>query len=397
MSRAVLIQGHVLDLLRATPANSVPCVVTSPPYWGQRDYGLAPVMWGGGDPEHAHAWGTDLRRPPADGAATRGASSLLLVKGRGVVAAQDGGKRSTGGAFCACGAWLGCLGLEPDPWLYLEHLVEIFEEVRRVLRPDGTLWLNLGDSYANDAKWGGRTGGTHVAALHGTDSKIGRGKRKTGLKPKDLIGIPWRVAFALQDAGWWLRADNIWHKTNAMPESVRDRPARAHEYMFLLAKSARYYYDGEAVRTALAPKTFSAFGHDRKPSGGGELVKADNWGRGVQERRPRVDEAGEPVGANLRSVWPIASQPYPEAHFATFPPNLVEPCILAGSRRGDEVLDIFSGAATTGLVALRHGRSYRGFEASGPYLALAAKRLADDIAARAPLFDSIEVQLEEAC
>ena len=208
---------------------SVHCVVTSPPYFGLRDYGLEPSIWGG-DSDHKHEWGEPIR----------GKSQSGSLNGSTLQGASPGSERRPEweSQFCNCGAWLGGLGLEPTPDLFIEHLVLIMREVRRVLRDDGTLWLNLGDSYASDGKWGGSTGGKHATQLHG-GTGVGRGRRQTGLKHKDLVGIPWRTAIALQSDGWYLRRDVVWSKANPMPESVTDRPSTAHEYLFMLTKETQ--------------------------------------------------------------------------------------------------------------------------------------------------------------
>ena len=241
----------------------------------------------------------------------------------------------------------GQLGLEPTPEEYVARMVEVFREVRRVLRVDGTCWLNLGDSYSH-AKAAGNT------------------------KPKDLLGIPWLVAFALQADGWYLRADVIWSKPNPMPESVTDRPTKAHEYVFLLSRSSRYFFDQEAVRE---PHTFNRYGgktvrevqkeHKQPPDG----TNAASLGG-----RPRDCFPGS--GRNIRSVWEIATQPYPEAHFATFPEELVRRCLLAGCPQDGTVIDPFAGSGTTGLVARKHGRRSILIELNPSYCELAAKRLA---------------------
>lgn len=244
--------------LRTLPDESVHCVVTSPPYWGLRDYGVD-----------------------------------------------------------------GQIGLERTIDGYVSTLVEVMREVRRVLRNDGTLWLNLGDCYSNIGKTGGRSGGKHARGLHGGHQTSSRahGGRIDGLKPKDLVGVPWRVAFALQADGWFLRRDIVWEKVNAMPESVLDRPSTSHEYIFLLSKRARYFYDADAVRTP------DRGGDHRRnvldPSASHVPGTSDHSGI-------RRAEGRNGAGANLRSVWSIASRPYPGAHFATWPPALVEPCIRAG-------------------------------------------------------------------
>lgn len=231
-----------------------------------------------------------------------------------------------------CGAWRGHLGGEPSVALYVAHMVEVFRQVWRVLRPDGVLWLNLGDSYSDDSKWGGATSGKHVKALHG-DTRIGRSRRQTGLPPKSLMGVPWRVAIALQDFGWILRQDNIWYKPNAMCEPVEDRTSRSHEYVFHFSKSPRYFYDADAIRQPLKPKTYTTHGARMLPlpNDAQRSVKGANWNNSLPERRAKRDAEGNIVGANLRSVWEIASQSFEGAHFAVMPEKLVEWPILAGT------------------------------------------------------------------
>lgn len=211
------------------------------------------------------------------------------------------------------------IGQEASPEQFVEVMVRVFREVHRVLRDDGTLWLNLGDSYANDGKWGGHTGGKHVKALH--CSPIGRNKRYTGLKPKSLIGIPWRVALALQADGWILRQEIIWNKTNAMPESVRDRPTCAHEQIFLFSKRPHYFYDSEAIAEPSAEDRYRGASFTR----GKTLAAAEASHRVSRRERIELDTR------NKRSVWSVGVGRYRGAHFATFPPPLIEPCILAGT------------------------------------------------------------------
>lgn len=263
----------------------------------------------------------------------------------------------------------GQIGLEETPEQYIEAMVEVFRCVRDVLADDGTLWLNLGDSYANQ-KFGGDTysgfndryfgrktdGGKQSQTVSGAKA----GKINFGhLKPKDLIGIPWRVAFALQSDGWYLRQDIIWHKPNPMPESVTDRCTKSHEYIFLLSKSERYYYDSRAI----AEKSIYA-GDDR-------------GSRGDSRRGTTCNSVSGKTGEsrNRRSVWTITTKPYKGAHFATFPTTLIEPCVLAGSRRGDIVLDPFIGSGTTAQVALTHGRKYLGCELNRSYEPLQQERI----------------------
>lgn len=681
---------------------TVQCCVTSPPYWGLRDYRLPPLVWGG-EVDCAHEWG-DL----IPGSSRGGSGTPTDKNNRG----EGYGRNAQRGTYCqVCSAWLGSLGLEPTPEEYVEHIVEVMRGVWRVLRPNAIAWVNLGDSYAGTGKSGGGKQGDRWERC-GADKKGPRGGKWSppppGLKRKDLVGIPWRVAFALQADGWWLRSDVIWclsggtrvyartqkgdhpmtikdlvrldpttvklwngeqwtqalgwslspragdeiefelrsgerigctpghqwptargllragevrtgdiidtarlpepdevrepsalndysigwfvglyiaegsqsngtiqissHKSevdrfdrlralamaydgyiaihdtsdngcsvninspvlfgvldayvaghtaknkhlhtrcwrrsdtflrnvlrgyldgdghydekndrwcirfcsndnlandlrtiggrlsvsvrvkramsmfdgrefpgyrgqirfrtsehhnaksdseviairgsrarrfwdigvaddphtfalasgvmthnskpNPLPEPVKDRPTKSHEYLFLLAKSRRYYYDGEAVRTSLAAKTATTYGSSRRSKGGGVLVKADNLARDVPVRRPRIGDDDKPVGANLRSVWSIATRGYPGVHFATFPPALVEPCILAGSRVGDLVLDPFAGAGTTGVVANRWQRRFVGLELSPEYAEMAQSRIAND----APLFTGV--------
>jgi DNA modification methylase len=262
----------------------------------------------------------------------------------------------------------GQIGLEISPAEFVAVMVEVFREVRRVLRNDGTLWLNLGDSYANDGKWGGHTGAKHVKALH--CSPIGRNKKYTGMKAKDLMGIPWRVAFALQDDGWYLRQDIIWSKPNPMPESVQDRCTKAHEYLFLLSKSERYYFDAAAIAEPLAASSVGRLAQDIAGQQGSARVPGKTNGT------MKAVAAGDT--RNKRSVWTVATQPFKEAHFATFPPELIEPCVLAGSPAGGLVLDPFGGAGTTGLVADRLQRDAVLIELNPEYASLARKRITAD-------------------
>lgn len=303
---AALLVGDALETLRRLPDGRFQTCVTSPPYWGLRDYGVS-----------------------------------------------------------------GQLGLEASPDEYVSALVAVFREVRRVLRDDGTLWLNLGDSYAGTGKSGGGAQGKRWETM-GAASDVGKGTWKPpppGLKPKDLVGIPWRVAFALQADGWWLRSDIIWHKPNPMPESVTDRPTKAHEYVFLLAKAESYFYDADAVREPMA------FGSNGSTFTRGKTAAA------AEQLRPvgQGERQDNPLGRNRRSVWSIATRPFKGAHFATFPPALVEPCILAGSRPGDVVLDPFNGAGTTGLVAVQRGRRYVGVELNPEYAELTRQRFAETL------------------
>jgi len=346
--------GDCRAVLAELPAESVHTVVTSPPYWGLRDYGTA--TWDGGDEacDHIADAGPPLNKSTLTsagiGATPEGAASKAHAKQY----------RTT----CPCGATRidSQLGLEPTPEAYVANMVAVFREVRRVLRDDGTLWLNLGDSYAGS----GMTGGTKSkeGSAKRTERMFHGNRRDTvpGLAQKQLIGIPWRVAFALQADGWYLRSDIIWSKPNPMPESVTDRPTKAHEYLFLLSKSPRYYFDADAVREDGAGRL--DLGRMKRPEarlGEGGVWASDNSLR---------DEPGR----NLRTVWTIATEPYPGAHFATFPRKLVEPCVKAGCPEGGTVLDPFAGSGTTLLVAQQLGRRGIGIDLSPEYLMQALAR-----------------------
>jgi DNA modification methylase len=380
--------ADALPLLRELPDDWAQTCVTSPPYWGLRDYGLWPSTWGAA-PGCQHAWGEIQRGRRADllpADQTRSTGRLGLDARQKQAGLQ-------GGRFCErCDAWQGCLGLEPTPELYVEHLVTVLDEVRRVLRPDGTLWLNLGDSYTS----GGRTyRAADRRSAHRAMSE--RPGTPPGLKPKDLIGIPWLVALALRAQGWWLRSDIVWCKPNPMPENVRDRPTRAHEYLFLLAKQPRYFYDAHAIRE---PDT------GRRPGNGyarpGQLTYRDRRGERGQHAERKGGRARQ-----RRSWWTVTARGYPGAQ-AVFPEALIEPCVLAGSapaacgvcgapfhrevRTSTQdkwrsscahndaagrclVLDPFCGSGTTGAVAHRLGRDFLGIELGAATARLARRRL----------------------
>lgn len=499
-----LLKGCVMDQLKTLADDSVQCVVTSPPYWGLRDYKIPPSIWGG-DPACVHAFdeeviGTEVGK----GNWAQGMNGQGRLEPGGCDAKREPIRGTAIRGFCRCGAWLGTLGLEPDYRLYIAHMVDVFRQVKRVLRKDGTLWLNLGDSYATGT---GKERLPTQCGKHGywenpnIDHRI-NGKAN-GLKAKDLCGIPWRVAFALQDDGWWLRQDIIWAKPNPMPESVTDRCTKSHEYLFLLAKSERYHYDAEAIMEEASASTHARLAQDvqnqigttravgktngnlkavchgytpleaairktdstndshvpgstphgglhragtpregRKPSGWNNSENYENQNpdyapkreaeiararkrmgggnrshKGVTEyegseseehrtkaglvdyaRKMAAPDSGiknnasmdaalaiMPLRRNKRSVWTITTQPFSEAHFATFPPDLVIPCILAGCPAGGLVLDPFGGAGTTGLVADRLGRNAVLIEINPDYAAMASKRITDD----APLFADV--------
>ncbi|MCE5247923.1 site-specific DNA-methyltransferase [bacterium] len=353
-----MIQLVVADARRLPfPDASAQTCITSPPYYGLRDYGTA--TWEGGDPKCDHR------------------QEQIRTRGRGRDRAASGGTFHDSPAvepalglpyreLCAkCGAVRidRQIGLERTPEEYVATLVECFREVRRVLKDDGTLWLNLGDSYATG---GGSVGERPGGGKQGESWRL-RGLMTPpnrmplpGLKPKDLIGIPWRVAFALQADGWYLRSDVIWSKPNPMPESVTDRPTKAHEHLFLLAKSERYYYDKAAICEPYHAATLKRGRSIRQVAADGHKTYRFNG--------EPLDAESVKRGRNARTVWTIPTCSYRGSHFAVMPEALVEPCILAGSRPGDTVLDPFCGTATVGRVALRHGRRFLGADINPKYL-----------------------------
>jgi len=302
-----LLVGDSLEMLQGLPDRSVQCCVTSPPYWGLRDYGHE-----------------------------------------------------------------GQIGPQPTPEAYVAKMVEVFREVRRVLREDGTLWLNLGDSYARQAGDDSKKDPTSQATgfanvIAAGCAKKGNNIPPPGLKPKDLIGIPWRVAFALQADGWWLRQDIIWSKPNPMPESVTDRCTKAHEYVFLLTKSERYFYDADAVSEAVAASSVERLSQTTLAiQGGSDRVPGKTNGP--------MKAVGGTSTRNRRSVWTITTKPYSEAHFATFPPELPRLCKVAGSKLGDVILDPFGGSGTTAMVAIELGRTPVIIELNPEYARLIRQR-----------------------
>jgi len=330
-----IIQGDCIEGLRTLPDASVHCCVTSPPYWGLRDYG------------------------------------------------HDGQ-----------------IGLEQTPEEYVARMVEVFREVRRVLRDDGTCWVNLGDSYCGGGGYAPnapcnqrRADGESWGAMNAFSVREGEARKKArpgytppGLKAKDLVGIPWRVAFALQADGWWLRQDIIWHKPNPMPESVRDRCTKAHEYVFLLTKSERYYYDAEAIKEASAQPGRVQTGYKRPNKvamSSGPMARGEE---GFNHQFAEPDRVWcDGTSRNRRSVWTVTTKPYSGAHFAVMPPDLVEPCIKAGCPEGGTVLDPFAGSGTTLAVAAELGRNGIGCELNPEYIELANKRIAKS-KAKMPLF-----------
>ena len=300
----MILNGNVNDKLKEIESESIQCVVTSPPYWGLRNYQM--------DDQ---------------------------------------------------------LGLEETPEEYVENMVKVFREVKRVLKHDGTVWLNLGDSYNGSGK--GAWDKTDVQKEVYVPPKGTPVTRVKSLKPKDLVGIPWRVAFALQADGWYLRQDIIWHKPNPMPEPVTDRCTKSHEYIFLLTKSAKYFYDNDAVREPVAESSIGRLNQNIDQQVGTTRANGGKKSNGNLKAVGDIEK-----GRNKRSVWTITTKPYKEAHFAVFPPKIPELCIKAGSKEGDIVLDPFFGSGTTGWVAQRLGRKWIGIELNAKYIKIAEKRFA---------------------
>jgi DNA modification methylase len=356
-----IICGDSFTVLKSLPDKIIQTCVTSPPYWGLRDYGTA--KWEGGNGECDHKVG----RFTTPHSGKQGPNA-----GSGDVQARD---------VCPkCGAVRldQQLGLESSLEEYVSTLVKIMKEVRRVLRDDGTLWLNLGDSYYNYRPGNGTMVKQTVAKTDQdlpTDYCARRATRIEGLKEKDLVGIPWRVAFALQEDGWYLRSDIIWSKKNAMPESVKDRPTKSHEHIFLLAKSSTYYYDQDAIREPMSEVTLERDKYAYSGAFKGQFKGTPDEDR-FQDGKPLENpNFYNPDGRNKRDVWTVNTKPFPEAHFAVYPQELIEPCVLAGSKEGDFVLDPFAGSGTTGIVAIQNRRKFIGIELSPKYCKITEKRL----------------------
>lgn len=363
--RNAVLVGDVFSRLADVPDDSIQTCITSPPYWGLRDYGTG--HWEGGDAGCEHKR-VDHRQKQGVTSCRKGRSNVEAQRNQGFRNECD-----------TCGARRidAQIGLEKTPEEYRDKMVAVFREVRRVLRDDGTIWLNLGDSY----NAGGRVGhGTRTGYKQQTNRASAAGADRIrpsagGLKPKDLVGIPWRVAFALQADGWYLRSDIIWSKPSVMPESVTDRPTKAHEYIFLMSKNAKYFYDADAIKTESRSSWNSAHLFAQKGTKSERIAKTNPdlyRTHGMGSRHPdRIQNR-----SNRRTVWEIATQPHGGAHFATFPEKLIEPCVLAGSRPGDVVLDPFMGSGTVAVVAKAHGRDYLGIELNPEYADLIEARVA---------------------
>lgn len=396
MSEFKILLGNSKEKLKEIPDNSVDCCITSPPYYGLRDYGTG--RWVGGDPNCPHR-----RLSKYSPSTSTGHAQPELAGNVGDAIYK------TVCPLCGAVREDSQIGLEETPEAYVASLMEVFEEVRRVLKPTGTFWLNIGDTY-NGAKSGNTEIYKHPKVAESSDFT----KKKWGELPnKSLIGIPWRVAFALQDAGWTLRQDIIWHKPNPMPESVKDRCVKSHEYIFLLSKEPRYFFDYEAIQE-------EAITNENRPDG---IVRDREWGydskrnnnpeaylanpkaknriggtkygdnddsfyrtKSGNEWNPQVGEDEETIMRNKRDVWTVKPDSFKGAHFTTFPPKLIEPMVLAGCPREGVVLDPFTGSGTTGVVALLNGRNFIGCELNPEYHEMATKRIQEAWEASPSLF-----------
>lgn len=374
-----IIQGDCLEMLKTLPDESVDCCITSPPYYGLRDYGTG--KWIGGDPNCPHRRLSKYSEKTITG---HHQSELAGNVGDAIY--------KTVCPLCGAVREDRQIGLEETPYIYIYKLVNVFREVKRVLKKEGTLWLNIGDSYCGTGSKGDYKDPKYSEGRNG--QTVSLTQKLEGYKQKDLIGIPWMLAFALREDGWYLRQDIIWAKPNPMPESVKDRCTKSHEYLFLLSKSPKYYFDYEAIqeeakwaddkralgerveyegkrssgKDVKAQKSFCAFSHKNLQYNG----QQNNT---MHERRAEGFPDIPYVVRNKRDVWTVPVQPTKEAHFATYPEKLVEPCILAGCPEGGTVLDPFFGSGTTGRVALKHGRGYIGIELNPEYVEIEKKRL----------------------
>ena len=367
-----ILHGDCIESLKSLEDQSINTCITSPPYWGLRDYGTA--EWDGGDINCDHVANPNATKKMGNEEFNKNRPSRESTKTKGYYEKE-----------CPkCGAVRkdNQLGMEDTPEEFTENIVKVFREIKRVLRDDGTVWLNLGDSYiSGKSRYSTREqtlagGGKNEKKL----GKLQRGGKKDlyghpFYKDKDLAGIPWRVALALQQDGWYLRQDIIWHKPNPMPESVKDRCTKAHEYIFLLSKSPKYYFDNESIK------------EDAKYPQGPNSPESIKKGKGEfgMDTRGGLSKIGALAKKNKRSVWTVTTKPFKGAHFATFPKDLIEPCVLAGCPEGGTVLDPFGGSGTTGIVAAQHNRNAVLLELNQEYIDLAKQRINKELGMMANL------------
>lgn len=363
-----IIEGDSLESLKSLPDGSIDCCITSPPYYGLRDYGTG--KWIGGDPNCPHR-----RLSKYSERTTTGHAQPELAGNVGDAIYK------TVCPLCGAVRVDKQIGLEETPEEYIEKLVAVFREVKRVLKDDGTLWVNIGDTY-NGSKKGNTEVIKHKAVAQNSDFTK---KKWSGAKSKDLIGIPWMLAFALRNDGWYLRQDIIWHKPNPMPESVSDRCTKSHEYIFLLSKNSSYYFDSEAIEEPANydGRSDTLLKGSNKYSDGSYMQNQNGqpFASGVHERWKfkQFDNDEKYAVRNKRDVWTVSTKPYKGAHFATFPEKLIEPMVLAGCPVGGVILDPFSGSGTTGVVALRNDRKYIGLELNKEYVDLSIKRIEESL------------------
>jgi DNA modification methylase len=352
MRKIKILHGNCIDKIKELDDNSIDCVVSSPPYFGLRDYGTA--QWKGGNPNCSHAYGRN----------TRGGLSDFQKNNKG----SFGDEAVKSGECCKlCGAKRidEQFGLEKTYQDYLANTVKVFETFKPKLKDTATIWWNVGDSYSS----GKRTSTTNQSLRGNKNYGVTRTPVQNGIKEKDLLMIPNRVAIALQDAGWYIRSEIIWHKPNPMPESVRDRPTSAHEKIWLITKSKKYYYDADAIREPLAASSLNRLNQDIKNQ------KGSTRGNGGMKSNGNMKAVGNKETKNKRNVWTVTTKPCKEAHFATFPKDLIEPCIKAGCPEGGLVLDPFGGSGTTGIVAAQNNRNAVLIELNQKYIDIAKKRI----------------------
>jgi len=357
---SVVLEGHVLDVLGDIPDGFFDCCITSPPYYGLRSYDVPPVIWDG-EENCQHQWGNEKTRP------------LNLQAGNPEFQrdwrehASD--NKSSQGQFCSlCGAWRGSLGLEPDYRLYISHLIQIFNEVYRVLKKTGTCWVNIGDSYASSGGASRHYGYQDPKYKNGRDGSYEEPTAypQDKVQPKSLIQIPERFSIAMTDAGWIKRNTIVWHKPNCMPSSAKDRFTVDFEYVYFFTKQGKYYFEQQFEGNQLSGKWNEPDNkYLHKTSGDGQTSQRDKFNR--------VGSITQ--GRNKRTVWTINTKPYPEAHFAVFPDTLVEPALSAGCPVDSWVLDPFAGAGTVGIVAKRQNKNFIGCELSSKYCQMAEKRI----------------------